>query len=288
MTNPVPLATSTAAGALSSVLKAPAHWREIDFISDLHLQSSEPATFAVWRSFMQTTPADAVFILGDLFEVWVGDDALDNPHISNIGSGAFQPGKTFEQACVEVLHNASQRLDIFFIHGNRDFLLSHAFAKASGAVLLNDPTCLAFAGADWLLSHGDALCLDDTEYQAFRALVRGDSWKQNFLAKPLQERLVLAQQLREKSESRKKSGAPYVDVDEAQAIQWLRAHQAVTLIHGHTHRPADHLLSAPSPGSVLEPPFKRLVLSDWDATAQPPRTEILRLGVDHPPLRIKT
>ena len=242
------------------VLQAPAPWRHIDFISDLHLQSSEPATLKVWQDYMQTTRADAVFILGDLFEVWVGDDAL-----------APDPSACFEARCAQVLQAASQRLALFFLHGNRDFLLGPTFAQACGMTLLNDPTTLDFAGQRWLLSHGDALCLDDTDYQPFRAQVRSTPWQQTFLAKPLAERQVIARALRAQSETRKLSGMPYADVDTNAACNWLDAAQADTLIHGHTHHPADH---------ALPQGRHRLVLSDWDAAATPQRAEVLRLSVN--------
>jgi UDP-2,3-diacylglucosamine hydrolase len=238
---------------------------------------------------MQSTPSDAVFILGDLFEVWVGDDVIGSLGV------ATQKGPepldhteiSFEKRCVDVLKIASQRLDIFIIHGNRDFLLSRAFEKASGTVLLRDPTCLEFAGEFWLLSHGDALCLDDTDYLAFRAQVRSTDWKQNFLAKPLQERLSLARSLRKQSELRKESGVAYADVDDAEAVKWLLSHQANTLIHGHTHKPANHNLPSKAREDIKTKRLLRIVLSDWDGAASPPRAEILRLGVGHRPLRIK-
>ena len=287
---PVPLTNEPSADFVPSVLVAPSHWREIDFISDLHLKDDEPATFAAWQSFMQNTPADAVFILGDFFEVWVGDDLINDPAHSKYESeerrGIAEP--TFEKRCVEVLKNASERLDIFFLHGNRDFLLSSAFEKASGSKHLDDPSCLEFAGERWLLSHGDALCLGDTDYLVFRDQVRSADWQQNFLAKPLKERQAIARSIRAQSESRKQSGLSYADVDAAEATRWLTAHKASTLIHGHTHRPADHQLISQQPQPL--PPtntLRRMVLSDWDAAATPPRAEILRLGVNHPPIRIK-
>ena len=273
----------------TSVLKAPDHWREIDFISDLHLQDDEPATFSAWQSFMQNTPADAVFILGDLFEVWVGDDVIESPAVGSRKNDKL-PGKdevSFEKRCVDVLKTAAQRLDIFILHGNRDFLLSTDFEIASGSTLLKDPTRLEFAGASWLLSHGDSLCLDDTDYLAFKAQVRSAEWKQQFSAKPLLERQTIARLLREQSELRKKSGLAYADVDEQEAIQWLSDHRAGTLIHGHTHKPADHVLVSSAENPNQTTPLLRMVLSDWDASATPPRTEILRLGVNHPPRRIK-
>ena len=236
-------------------------WRTVDFISDLHLNADEPATFNAWQTYLQETPADAVFILGDLFEVWVGDDA--------VGAG-FQtyPEASFENRCTSVLAQAGSRLALFFMHGNRDFLIGPAFMDACHASLLHDPTVLAFAGRRWLLSHGDALCLDDLDYMAFRRQVRSAGWQQAFLAQPLAERQAMAREMRRQSEARKRSGLDYADVDPVAARQWLQAAQAPTLIHGHTHKPAFHDL-----GNGLS----RVVLSDWDAQASVPRAEVLRL-----------
>jgi len=234
-------------------LVAPPGWRTVDFISDLHLQAGEAATVEAWRGYLQTTPADAVFILGDLFEVWVGDDA------------AALPG--FEAECAEALRLAAARRPIHFMHGNRDFLLGTDFAARSGLVLLDDPTVLALHGQRWLLSHGDMLCLDDTEYLQFRAQVRTPAWQQAFLARPLDERRALARQMRAQSEEIKRDPRKvWADVDAPAAREWLQAAGARTLIHGHTHRAADHAL-----GDGLQ----RIVLSDWDAAAHPPRAQAL-------------
>jgi len=253
------------------VLAAPAHWRRIDFISDLHLQAGEIATYEAWQQYLKNTAADALFILGDLFEVWVGDDGA-----------AVQVGQTlgFEAQCQQTLVEASQRMAVFFMHGNRDFLLGEVFASASGMTLLDDPTVLAFDDRRWLLTHGDALCLDDTDYQQFRATVRTSAWRKAFLSKPLTERQTIARSLRAQSESRKTSGAPYADVDTTAALRWLEAAHANTLIHGHTHRPADHLLA-----QVDGIPKRRLVLSDWDAGATPARLEVLQLSLGASPAR---
>ena len=253
-------------------LDAAPHWQVIDVISDLHLQASEQATFLAWQHHLANTPADALIILGDLFEVWVGDDVADVP------SGQT-PG--FEAECQQLLATTSQRLPVFFMHGNRDFLLGEVFAAACGMTLLDDPTVLVFDDQRWLLSHGDALCLGDTDYQQFRAQVRTPAWRDTFLAKPLAERQTIARQLRAQSESHKRGGATYADVDTAAALQWLDAAQASILIHGHTHQPADHVLN---PGEAA--PKRRLVLSDWDTSAVPPRLEILRLRRDAAPARI--
>jgi UDP-2,3-diacylglucosamine hydrolase len=251
-----------------AVLQAPPEWRVVDFISDIHLQSDEPATFGIWRHYMAGTPADAVFILGDLFEVWVGDDA------------ARVPG--FEQDCSHILAATAARCAVFFMPGNRDFLLGQVFLGASQTRLLADPTALDFAGERWLLSHGDALCLDDTDYQEFRAEVRGSAWQQAFLSRPLAERQSIARGLRHQSEARKQTSKPsdYADVDTSTSRQWLDAAKATTLIHGHTHRPAHHDLGEGSNAEDERPSrgLQRVVLSDWDAAAMPPRAQVLRLS----------
>ncbi|MDQ3060857.1 MAG: UDP-2,3-diacylglucosamine diphosphatase [Pseudomonadota bacterium] len=243
-------------------LMAPPAWRTVDFISDLHLSAGEPATFAAWQQYLQTTPADAVFMLGDLFEVWIGDDVLD--------SGALAPGSTsFEHRCAQTLRQAAERLDLFFMHGNRDFLVGQRFMDRCRATLLADPTVLTFAGQRWLLSHGDALCLDDVDYLKFRQQVRSPVWQSAFLAKPLAQRQAIARHMREQSQAHQQGGQDYADVDRAAARQWLQAAGAATLIHGHTHKPAAHDL-----GDGLS----RLVLSDWDAQAPTPRADALRLS----------
>ena len=245
-------------------LSAPPSWRTVDFISDLHLQAAEPATFDAWRHYLESTPADAVFILGDLFEVWVGDDA--------VGEDLSSSAAGFDARCVQAMGEAAGRLTLFFMHGNRDFLVGQALMDLCNAALLSDPTVLEFpagSGRRWLLSHGDALCLDDTDYMAFRREVRSAEWQRAFLAKPLAERQEIARGLRRQSEARKRSGAQYADVDTAAARQWLLAAKAPTLIHGHTHKPALHDL-----GGGLS----RVVLSDWDLAAPAPRADVLRLS----------
>jgi UDP-2,3-diacylglucosamine hydrolase len=246
-------------------LIAPSHWRVIDFISDLHLQASEPETFNAWTNYLQTTQADALFILGDLFEVWVGDD---------VAAPTASTPDTFERQCASHLRTAAKRLDIFFMHGNRDFLVGQSFLRQCRASLLNDPTTLFFGEQRWLLSHGDELCLADTEYQQFRKLVRSNAWQTDFLSKPLAERQTIARGLRAQSEARKKLGLKLVDVDAAMSTQWLRDRGSSTLIHGHTHQPADHDL-----GQGLQ----RIVMSDWDVAAKPPRAQVLRLSLSASP-----
>ena len=239
----------------------------MDVISDLHLQAGL-GHVEVWVNYLNTTKADALFILGDLFEVWVGDDAY--PSIAS--------PQIFESQCLEHLKAASLRLPIFVMHGNRDFLLGSAAAALGGFSLLTDPCVLSFGGQRWLLTHGDALCTGDTAYQAFRHRVRSSAWQTEFLAQPASVRHQAAQQMRKQSQEQqaKHQAEPLkanLDVNNALALQWLQAFKADVMIHGHTHRPADHPLSA---GHV------RMVLSDWDVDVQnsaaSPRAQVLRLS----------
>jgi UDP-2,3-diacylglucosamine hydrolase len=206
---------------------------------------------------MASTPADALFILGDLFEVWVGDDLL------------HAPGQAFATECADVLRASGQRLALFLMHGNRDFLLGSQLLAHCQGQLLDDPCVLTVGKQRWLLAHGDALCLDDHSYLAFRAQVRSQPWQQAFLSKPLSQRQDIARQLRAQSQQEQAQrwarGEGYAEVDEQAARQALQDAQAHTLIHGHTHRPARHEL-----GEGLA----REVLSDWDAQ----RAQVLRLS----------
>lgn len=236
-------------------LNAPLHWRQVDFISDLHLQASEPGTHAAWVQFMQVTSADALFILGDLFEVWVGDDVLDMPD-------------SFETSCAETIRRTAARIPVFIMHGNRDFLMGSRLARVCNATLLQDPTTLQIAGTRFVLTHGDALCLDDNEYQTFRRMVRSAEWQQDFLAKPLHERQRIASDIRARSEAQKTSGVEYADVDRSAANALLKSASATTMVHGHTHRPATHSLTDGQ---------ERWVLSDWHIQGKHARAEVLRL-----------
>ena len=266
---------------LAELAAAPA-WRTVDFIADLHLNAGEPDTVAAWQHYLQTTPADAVFMLGDLFEVWVGDDALDDGTLAPngtalaAGSGAAMPSTaSFERHCAEILRQAADRLALFFMPGNRDFLVGPRLMAHCRTTLLADPTVLTFAGQRWLLSHGDALCLDDVDYLKFRQQVRSPGWQSAFLAKPLAERQAIARHIRTQSQLHQQGGQEggqhYADVDNTAARQWLQAAGAARLIHGHTHQPAVHEL-----GGGLS----RIVLSDWDAQARPPRADALRLSAN--------
>lgn len=247
------------------VLHAPVDWCVIDFISDLHLNLAEPATLQAWQHYMLSTQAQAVFILGDLFDVWIGDDSLRGPPDESPIQASL------EQQCARILQAASRRLALFVMHGNRDFLIGDEFAKTCGATLVADPTLLAFGNQRYLLSHGDALCLDDTDYMQFRAMVRSNAWQHDFLEQSLAQRLVIGKHLRAQSEEKKRLTSHYIDLRTDAVNAWLQANQCQTLIHGHTHRPAEHDLGHGR---------RRVVLSDWDARATPARTEVLRLRRD--------
>ena len=234
---------------------APFAWRTVDFLSDVHLDPSELATFGAWSHHLRTTPADAIFILGDLFEVWVGDDSQD----------------PFSLQCMDTLRVTAQRVPVFFMCGNRDFLVGAQWLKATGVQPLDDPTVLKLGTHNLLLSHGDALCTGDTEYMAFRAKVRSSAWQYAFLDKPLVQRQTIAKELRAQSKARQQAQTTYVDVDKDTARAWLIEHSCERLVHGHTHQPAWHDL-----GDGLS----RHVLSDWEADAAPPRLEVLRWSHD--------
>jgi UDP-2,3-diacylglucosamine hydrolase len=238
--------------------KAPTEWRAIDFISDLHLCDTMPRTFAAWAAHLQRTTADAVFILGDLFEIWVGDDARRLP---------------FERRCIEQLAEAASHRQMAFMVGNRDFLFGSVGLRQSGLLGLSDPTLLIAWGQRVLLSHGDALCLADEAYQAFRKQVRATDWQARFLALPLAERVRIAAQMRGASASRQRfDGDANVDIDTSEAVHWMHALGANELVHGHTHRPGSN---------AMAPGFVRHVLSDWDLDGSTaPRAEVLRLTRD--------
>ena len=245
------------------VLEAPPQWGVAEFISDLHLQREEPETVAAFAHYLKNSTADAIFMLGDLFEVWVGDDSMDE-------------AGSFEAECTALIAEAARQRPMFFMHGNRDFLVGRHFAERTGVQLLEDPCVLVFAGERWLLSHGDALCLDDVDYQKFRAMARNPQWQAQLLALPLAQRRAQGKSARAQSEARKQSPeAFYGDVDTAAALQWLAEANSQVLIHGHTHRPAEHVLHDASGAPVA----KRIVLSDWDLAAQSPRADVLRLSL---------
>ena len=234
-------------------------WRCIEFISDLHLSEQQPRTVAAWSTYLERSQADAIVILGDLFEVWIGDDAR-------------QPGRFEHHAC-EILSAAARRRPMSFMAGNRDFLVGPEMLSACGVTALPDPTLLWAWGRRVVLTHGDELCLADSAYQAFRRQVRSPAWQADFLGQPLAARERLARQMRDASEANKRQAkmADWADVDANAALAWMRAAGSVDLVHGHTHRPGSE---------DLAPGMRRHVLSDWDCDTAPARAQVLRLTRD--------
>lgn len=215
------------------------------FISDLHLDPARPAITALLLDFLaqRGRQADALYILGDLFEAWIGDD--DDAELGATVAAALRA-------------LADQGVPSYFLHGNRDFLLGEQFAAASGLQLLPESIIIELAGEPVLLLHGDTLCTDDVDYQAFRAQVRTPAWQTRTLALPLTQRRALAGQLRETSQQAiQQKAADITDVNLAEVERVMRAHGVHRLIHGHTHRPALH-------DWMLDgQPACRAVLGDW-------------------------
>jgi len=215
------------------------------FISDLHLDEARSSIVERFERFLaEVAPnADALYILGDLFESWVGDDGLALPLAARVAPR---------------LRSTAARVPTFFMHGNRDFLIAQGFAEATGVGLLADPTVIDLYGQRTVLLHGDTLCTDDTAYQEFRAQVRDPRWQQAALARSLDERLAMARELRAKSEGAKEGkSAEIMDVNAAAVAAAFEASGATVMIHGHTHRPARHVHDVGGLERV------RWVLPDW-------------------------
>lgn len=220
-------------------------------ISDLHLCAQRPAVTQAFLHWLRTevTTAEALYILGDFVEVWVGDDILDDP----------QHGVEFVPIVQALRALSAQGVRLYFMHGNRDFLIGEGFAQACGLQLLPDPTLLELGGQRVLLSHGDALCTDDVAYQQFRAQVRSPQWQQAFLSQPLAARLAFAAQARSTSAQNKAvQTMDIMDVNAEAVVALLRAYDYPdVLLHGHTHRPGRH------PFVVDGHQCERMVLGDW-------------------------
>ncbi|MGH8428431.1 MAG: UDP-2,3-diacylglucosamine diphosphatase [Gammaproteobacteria bacterium] len=215
------------------------------FISDLHLDPMRPRITALFLDFLAGTArnAEALYILGDLFEAWIGDDDPD-PHHARVAEGLMAVSAT--------------GTPVRFLVGNRDFLLGEDYARRAGMELLAEPVRLDLYGTPTLILHGDVLCTDDTDYQAFRVMVRNGDWQRDFLARPLAERRVLAGQARAESRRRGATKQPEImDVNAAAVEAAFHAHSVTRMIHGHTHRPAIHRPQVD--GAACE----RIVLGDW-------------------------
>ena len=219
------------------------------FVSDLHLDASRPDITELFLRFLrdEAAGADALYVLGDLFEAWVGDD------------DPSEPGAAVAAGLAAV---AASGTPVAFVRGNRDFLLGRHYARRCGMNLLADPSVVMLYGRPTLLMHGDLLCIDDAAYQAFRAQTRDPQWQENFLAQPLPARLAFAQQARAASQAHQggMQAATFeslTDVSPAAVVSTLARYGVDTLIHGHTHRPAIHALAAAGRSC------RRIVLGDW-------------------------
>jgi UDP-2,3-diacylglucosamine hydrolase len=215
------------------------------FISDLHLDPERPAITALFLDYVanQGGRADALYILGDLFEAWIGDD--DDSELNRA-------------VCSALADCAAAGTPVYVMHGNRDFLLGERFARQARCTLLEDPARIDLYGTPTLLMHGDLLCTDDVEYQAFRVQARSAEWQAELLAKPLAERRAIAIEMRRVSREQT-GGKPeaIMDVNADAVIGRMRELGTTRLIHGHTHRPAVHDLA------IDGQPAQRLVLGDW-------------------------
>lgn len=215
------------------------------FISDLHLEESRPDITRAFLDFLgsRARGVEQLFILGDFFEAWIGDDEhtpLQNEVASALKSVSDGGTKTF------------------LMHGNRDFLIGEDFCQRSGAQLLEDPTVIDLYGTPTLLMHGDTLCAADVDYQKFRANMRNSQWQEAFLKRPLADRQMVARQLREISMAKTKGKQESImDVTREEVVRVMEEHNVQQLIHGHTHRPAVHELEANGQ------PARRIVLGDW-------------------------
>jgi UDP-2,3-diacylglucosamine hydrolase len=224
--------------------------QETVFISDLHLSAAKPELTKLFLFFISTTihKAERLYILGDLFDAYIGDD--DNS----------SPNREVKAALKTLSEKGTQ---IFFQHGNRDFLVGEQFCRETGATLLGDYAVIDLYGEPALITHGDLLCTDDTLYQAARVRVRAESWKQSALAKPLLIRQLYARWYRFKSGLDKgKKTLEIMDANPQAVVDAMRSHGTNLLIHGHTHRPAVHELD------IDGKPAKRFVLAEWKTTGQ--------------------
>lgn len=216
------------------------------FVSDVHLSPRMPKTAAAFLRFLdeQARHTQALYLLGDIFEYWAGDDDIDDP---------------FNRKIVSALRALHERgVALFWMAGNRDFLAAEGFAEASGALLLPEPFVADIGGQRVLLLHGDAQCIDDRDYMAFRAQVRNPEWQRAFLARPLAERKAIIEGMREGSrDAQREKAMAIMDVNTNAIASLFDQHAVGLMIHGHTHRPAIHPTGKGT----------RHVLPDWDCDA---------------------
>ena len=215
------------------------------FISDLHLEAGQPEIGEQFLSFLsgEARGAEALYILGDLFDVWLGDDD-PNPYYD-----------AMKQALRDL---RSSGLPVYFMHGNRDFMIGADFATETGVEILSDPTVVDLYGENVLLCHGDSLCTDDVQYQQIRAMTRSPEWQAMMRAKSIEERIAFAIEARKQSMERGEALSDEImDVNQDAVVSLLREYDVNTLLHGHTHRPAVHEVDLGDGTAV------RIVLGDW-------------------------
>ena len=250
------------------------------FISDLHLDESRPKITAAFFHFLENHAyaAEALYILGDFFEAWIGDD---------------EDSALSREVVVQLRRLSNSGVRLFIMHGNRDFLLGDVFAKQTGACLLADRHCIDLYGQKILLMHGDTLCTADTEYMTFRKQVRNPQWQSQLLAMPLEQRRLLAAQMRAQSREANQqnnmnnmNNTDIMDVSPNEVVTEMEKAGVQIFIHGHTHRPQRHTLSAN--GKAAE----RIVLGDWEenlwyvqansteAKSNDPKLELIESGID--------
>jgi len=223
---------------------------KIWFISDLHLDAVRPHITKLFFDFLdrlRQEQAESLYILGDLFEYWIGDDVLDSPE-----GGLFLP-------VLDALKQLSDSgTSLYFIHGNRDFLLGDGFCRMTGCEILPEQTTINLLGVPTLIMHGDTLCTDDLEYMKVRPLLRSEKWQKKFLALSIKDRILQAQAMRKQSrETTQSQQEDILDVNQETVEQVMHEAGVSQLIHGHTHRPATHKFSLDGQ------PAKRIVLGDW-------------------------
>ncbi len=215
------------------------------FIADLHLSGERPHIIRLFRDFLrkEARQADALYILGDLFEAWLGDDAVPADMVDVLH---------------DINHLTKSGVPVYVMVGNRDFLLGTKFENMTGCMLLPDPSVVNLYGTDTLLMHGDTLCTDDVDYQAIRKQIRSPQWRQAILAKSIEERVKIAREARAESRARtREKSNDIMDVNTQAVENAFRTHDVNRLIHGHTHRPAVH------ESIINDKAVTRIVLGDW-------------------------
>lgn len=215
------------------------------FISDLHLESGQPDIGSQFLDFLagEARTAEALYILGDLFEVWLGDD---------------DPNPYYKEMKLALRELSDSGVPVYFMHGNRDFTIGADFAAETGIKILADPTVVELYGENVLLCHGDSLCTDDVHYQQVRSMTRDPEWQAMMLAKSIEERIAFALQARKESAERGESiNDEIMDVNQDAVTAMLNDHGVSVMLHGHTHRPAVHTLD------LADRKLTRIVLGDW-------------------------